>query len=88
MEQKFGHSINIFVWERKYDSIKLHDRYIITDQAGIVSAAGTDRDDYQQSEWSIKDYDTLDEILRQYKENSSPFQLKATITANSIENYG
>ncbi len=85
IEQEFGHTINIYLWDKKIDSIKLHDRYIITDQTGIVSAAGTDKDDYQQSEWSIKDYDTLDEILRQYKENSSPFELKAVITANRIE---
>ena len=74
--------MTIRVWDRKIDSIKLHERYIITDQVGIVSGAGTDKDDYQQSEWSIKDYGTLDEILRQYKENSSPFELK-TVTANS-----
>jgi hypothetical protein len=84
LEKEFSHTIRICIWDRKIDSIKMHDRYIITDQAGIVSAAGTDKDDYQQSEWSIKDYDTLDEILRQYKENSSPFELKAVITANGM----
>ncbi len=84
--KKYGHIIVINVWDRKVDSLKLHERYIITDQTGIVSGAGTDKDDYQQSEWSIKDYGTLDEILRQYKENSSPFKLKAIITAAKIEN--
>lgn len=84
--KKYGHLITINVWDRKVDSIKLHERYIITDQTGIVSGAGTDKDDYQQSEWSIKDYGTLDEILRQYKENSSPFELKAVITAAKIDN--
>lgn len=83
--EKYKHIVKINVWDRKIDAIKLHDRYIITDQAGLVSGAGTDKDDYQQSEWSIKDYATLDEILRQYKENSSPFLLKAVITASKIE---
>ena len=83
--KKYGHIVIINVWDRKADEIKMHERYIITDQAGIVSGAGTDKDDYQQSEWSIKDYGTLDEILRQYKENSSPFKLKAEITASGIE---
>lgn len=84
--QKFGHIITINVWEKKEDAIKLHDRYIITDQAGIISAAGTDKDDYQQSEWGIKDYTTLNEILAQYKENSSPFKLKYIVTTSKIEN--
>jgi len=83
--KKYGHIVIINVWDRKVDEIKMHERYIITDQAGMVSGAGTDRDDYQQSEWSIKDYGTLDEILRQYKENSSPFILKYVINANKIE---
>ena len=88
IEQEFGHTINIYVWDRKIDSIKLHDRYIITDQTGIVSAAGTDKDDYQQSEWSIKDYDTLDEILKQYKENSSPFELRYEVNSLGVTRKG
>lgn len=83
--QKYGHIVIINVWDRKTDEIKLHERYIITDQAGIVSGAGTDKDDYQQSEWGIKEYGSLNEILRQYKENSSPFRLKAVIDKTSIE---
>jgi len=76
----YGHIITINVWNRKEDGIKMHDRYIITEQSGIVSAAGTDKDDYQQSEWAIKDYFSLNDILNQYKENSSPFDLKGTIS--------
>lgn len=83
--KNYNHIITINVWDRKIDSLKLHDRYIITNQSGLVSAAGTDKDDYQQSEWSIKDYLSLNEILSQYKENSSPFELKYIITANKIE---
>ena len=74
--QKYGHIINIKVWESQQDNIKMHDRYIITDQVGIISGAGTDKDDYQQSEWGIKEHETSYEILKQYNENfSSPFKL-------------
>lgn len=82
--KKHGHIVTINVWERKEYSIKLHERYIITNQAGIVSGAGTDKDDFQQSEWSIKDYKTLDEIRSQYKEDSSPFKLRCIVTSSNI----
>lgn len=84
---EFGHLIIIKVWGKKDDSLKMHDRYIITDQSGIVSAAGTDKDEYQQSEWSIKDYSSLNEILEQYKENSSPFELKYIVAMQEVKKY-
>lgn len=80
-----NHRIELCAWERRDDSVKLHDRYIITNQSGLVSAAGTDIDDWQQSEWSIKDYGELSKILSQYNKNSSPFELKCTVTASSID---
>ncbi len=69
-----GHKIEINCWRQKESSIKMHDRYLITNQAGLVSAAGTNVDDFQQSEWSIKKYGELQSVLIQYKENSSPFE--------------
>ena len=84
--QDYGHIVIINIWERQKDNIKMHDRYIITNQIGIISASGTDKDLYQQSEWAIKDYTTLDDILQQYKENSSPFKLKYIVTSTDIEN--
>jgi len=83
--KQYGHIIVINMWEKQQDGIKMHDRYIITDQSGVVSAAGIDKNDYQQSEWGMKDYNTLDTILKQYKENSSPFKLKTIVTATQIE---
>lgn len=82
---EFGHLITINVWGKKDDSLKMHDRYIITDQSGISSAAGIDKDDSQQSEWSIKDYSSLNGILEQYKENSSPFDLKYIVTMQEVK---
>lgn len=83
---EFGHLVTINVWGQKYDSLKMHDRYIITDQSGISSAAGTDKDDRQQSEWSIKDYCSLNGILEQYTENyPDAFELRCIVTASCYE---
>jgi predicted phosphatase len=82
--RKYGHITTINIWKRKEDNIKLHERYIITNQAGIVSGAGTDKDNFQQSEWSIKDFNSIEEILLQYRENSSPYSLEDTITYGSL----
>ena len=82
-----NHLIELKAWERKDDGVKLHDRYIITNQSGLVSAAGTDTDHWQQSELSIINYEELNKILSQYKENSSPFELKCAVTASSVEYY-
>jgi hypothetical protein len=73
------------VWSRKEEEIKLHERYIITDQAGIFAGAGTDKDDFQQSEWSIKKYETLGEIKDQYEENAGVYELRCIITASKID---
>lgn len=82
--KEFGHIITINVWDRRTDSIKLHERYILTDQGGIVSGAGTDKDDYQQSEWTIKDYNGRIEILNQYIEGADVYDLKYIITGSSV----
>lgn len=87
ISKKFQHSIDLSAWEGLDSSIKLHDRYIVTNQSGLVSAAGTDIDDRQFSEWSIKRYGELETILSQYRINSSPFKLKCTIRDSSVEIY-
>jgi hypothetical protein len=71
----YGHRVDIFAWEEREGEVKMHDRYLISNQSGLVSAAGTNIDDLQQSEWSIKDYKELGNVLANYKENSSPFNL-------------
>ena len=78
----YKHDMELHAWEA--NDIKLHDRYLITNQCGLVSAAGTDMDNFQQSEWSIKDYRQLHDILSQYTENANVFQLKCTVTTSSI----
>ena len=80
IKNESGQSIEINCWEEQEGSIKMHDRYLITNQSGLVSAAGTNIDDNQQSEWSIKDYRERGAILSQYETNSSPFNLICKIS--------
>lgn len=81
------HEIEVNGWKGEENSQKLHDRYLITNQGGLVSAAGTDKDDFQQSEWSMKDYNETSQILLQYDENSSPFSLKCCVSVDNIETF-
>lgn len=81
---KQHHDCIVNIWQPQKGSVKMHDRYIITDQAGLVSAAGLARDDNQNSEWSFKDYSELGKILAQYQPNSSPFVLKAVIDRDDV----
>jgi len=89
--EKYQHSVKIYVWDRKKeDTLKMHDRYIITDQAGISSAAGTDKDEYQLSEWSIKTYSSSVDMLSKYKaqrddtKDDSIFRLKYEVNCMRI----
>ncbi len=83
--QDFGHIITIQLWSRKAnDELKLHERYLITESAGLYVGAGADKDDYQQSEWGLKEYYQLDEIRSQYLENAGVFKLEYVITSSSI----
>lgn len=83
--KEYGHTVSINLWSKKEDGIKMHERYIIADKIGIVAGAGTDKDNFQQSEWSIKDYNDLDDILSQYRENADVFDLKCLVTSSSID---
>jgi hypothetical protein len=76
----YGHSICIKTWEQQPGDIRIHDRYLITNQGGLVSAAGTSIDAFKNSEWSIKDYGELAAVKDDYKDNSSPFELEDTIS--------
>ncbi len=78
-----GHIVSFNLWES--EKIKLHERYIITNNSGIVLGAGTDEDDYQQSECSIKEYDEREEILKQYDEGAGVFSLKYKINKSKIQ---
>ena len=92
ISKQYDHKIKIFIWDRKKDdTLKMHDRYIITNQAGISSGSGTDKDDYQLSEWGIKKYDTSVDMLNKYKasrddtNDDSIYKLMYVINSSGVE---
>lgn len=66
--QKYGHLCKLYLWD-KADS--WHDRYIITDQCGIHVGAGLDVREDGKSTWAKLDYNTLADIVKDFRENSS-----------------
>lgn len=84
VSEKYGHIIIFNLWSRKENGIKMHERYLITESTGIFVGAGTDKDDYQQSEWGLKEYHQLDEIRSQYDENADVFKLEYVVTSSNI----
>ena len=87
---KYKHIVTIKVWNkgsRKLNERQLHERYIIaTDKKlGMSIGAGLDINELTESEFSIKESSDLDEIISQYNNNNSVFNLFCTITAKSID---
>lgn len=72
--QKHGHICKMFQWDK---AESWHDRYIITDQCGIHVGAGLDDRNEGKSTWSKLDYSTLSDIVKDFRENSSPYILKS-----------
>ncbi|WP_260952439.1 hypothetical protein [Campylobacter sp. RM16187] len=84
---KYGHIITIFVWKEKIGNIKMHDRYLITNQVGLLVAAGLDKDDNQESEFSLKLYEELSNITSPFDRNNPLFDLAFEVTSSSIKTY-
>ncbi len=87
---KYKHIITIKVWNkgnRELNERQLHERYIIaTDKKlGMSIGAGLDISELTESEFSIKESSDLDEIVSQYNNNNSVFDLFCTVTAKSID---
>ena len=81
IKNETGHVIVLNIWGRREDSKeRMHERYLITNQSGLVSGAGSSAYDFQESEWSIKKFEELESTLARYKTNSSPFNLICKIS--------
>lgn len=87
---KYKHIVTIKVWKkgnRELNERQLHERYIIsTDKKiGMSVGAGLDISELTESEFNIKESGDLDEIVSQYNNNNSVFDLFCTIAAKSID---
>ncbi|MBT5935429.1 hypothetical protein [Sulfurimonas sp.] len=74
--QKYGHICRLYQWD-KTDS--WHDRYIITDQCGVHVGAGLDVREEGKSTWAKLEYSTLSDIVKDFRENSSSYELKLSL---------
>jgi|GEM_PF-855252 len=81
--QEYHHDVELNAWEELRK--KMHDRYIITNQCGVVTGAGTDVDPNKESEWSLKDFTELHSIRSQFTENANVYKLKCIVTRESIK---
>lgn len=81
-----GHIFKVFLWENKPDSrAKMHDRYILTDQCGILIPGGLDCYDSSRAistDWSLIDEDVRQNRWANYDYPTSPFELLETIEIN------
>ncbi len=86
----YKHIITIKIWNkgnRELNQRQLHERYIIaTDKKiGMSIGAGLDISELTESEFNIKEASDLDEIVSQYNNNNSVFDLFCTVTAKNID---
>ena len=81
---KYKHIITIKVWNkgnRNLNEMQMHERYIIaTDKKiGMSIGAGLDISELTESEFNIKESSDLNEIISQYNNNNSVFNLFCTV---------
>lgn len=74
--------VKLRLWEKREGGREFHNRFILTDQFGVVCPWGLDvgEDPYpddavNKDEWSIMGYELLVERNKDYRRNTSPFNL-------------
>lgn len=75
------HRFRIFLWEANPGSESMHDRYILTDQCGLLIPGGLDcrSDSHPNStNWSLVDEEVRCKRWENYHPSTSPFNLLAS----------
>ncbi|WP_457561927.1 hypothetical protein [Caminibacter pacificus] len=70
--------VEVYIWDDKDSSVKMHDRYLITNNFFINMGKGLEEHNDRYSTfttWNLNDYDKAALVYRNYRENSSPFKL-------------
>lgn len=78
LANKDGHKFKVFLWESKPGSGSMHDRYILTDQCGLLIPGGLDcreHSDPNSTNWSLVDENVRCERWENYHPSTSPFDL-------------
>ena len=76
----YGHALTICAWKEKQGGIKMHERYLVTNQIGLVVGAGLDVNDRSTSEFGLKQYNELNDITSPFDKNNPSFDLAYEIT--------
>lgn len=64
----------------------MHDRYIIRDESFCaVLPSGIDERKQNKTVWSDIGYHNIDNVLNDFREESSPFNLVAEVTMDNIK---
>ena len=58
----------------------MHERYLVTNQIGLVVGAGLDVNDRSTSEFGLKQYNELNNITSPFDKNNPSFDLVYEIT--------
>ena len=77
--EAYGHKLKVFFWDDSSTSLKIHDRFIITDQYGVSVGDGLNihsSNIQKKSTWSILDNQAIVDTLDEYNENTSEYSLK------------
>ena len=74
----------LYVWEETSKDT-MHDRYIIRDESFCaVLPSGIDKRKKNKTVWSDIGYHNIDNVLNDFREESSPFKLVAKVVAEDI----
>ena len=75
---------SLYVW-KETNTDTMHDRYIIRDESFCaVLPSGIDERKKNKTVWSDIGYHNIDNVLNDFRPESSPFQLVAKVTVNDI----
>ncbi len=80
IHSNYGHTLTIYVWKEKQGGIKMHERYLVTNQIGLVVGAGLDVNDRSTSEFGLNQYNELNDITSPFDKNNPSFDLIYEIT--------
>lgn len=83
--KKYTFALELQVW-KETSKEKMHDRHIVRDESFCITLpAGIDKRLQNKSTWHVEPDYNIDEILNDHREDSSPYELVASVTSSEIK---
>ncbi len=82
ISEEFGHDLKVYFWDDSNTPLRIHDRFIITDQYGVSVGDGLNIHSssiQKKSTWAILDNQAMIDTLDEYSENTSEYVLKYVV---------